>query len=67
MTRNSVSVRTHFHIHWSGKDSWDWECFDSILEAMARAAELAGPGETFTIEDASTDCLVCSPRVVWAN
>jgi hypothetical protein len=63
MVRNSVSVQTHFHIHWNGKDSWDWEGFDSILEAMAGAAELAGPGEMLTIEEASTDCPVCSPRI----
>jgi hypothetical protein len=45
----------HFHIHWVEKDL-DWECFDTREEARRRAAELAGPGETFTIEEVSMNC-----------
>ena len=67
MDRNSVSPHTHFHIHWSGKESWDWERFASIPEAIARATELASPGEILTIEEASAECAVCSPQATWEN
>lgn len=66
MTHNSSEVPVHFHISWSGKDNWDWERFDSIPEALARAAELVRPDETFTIAEASTDCPVC-PVVALVN
>jgi hypothetical protein len=53
MVRNSVCVQPHFHIRWIGEECWDWEDFDSIPDAMARAADLADPGEMFKIEEAS--------------
>jgi hypothetical protein len=59
MAQKTTRVLNHFHIHWSSKDSLDWERFASIPEALARAAELAQPNEKFTIEEASTDCSVC--------
>ncbi len=46
----------HFHIQWNTKGSIDWECFRSRDEAMSRAAELARPGEQFTIEEVSGNC-----------
>jgi hypothetical protein len=46
----------HFHIKWKRKETLDWECFVTYSDATARARELAGPGEMFTIEEVSADC-----------
>lgn len=67
MDRNHISVHTHFHIHWGGKESWDWESFKTIPEAMARAADLARPGEMLTFEEASAECPVCRPKTARTN
>jgi hypothetical protein len=51
------SAQLHFHIKWSSWDNLDWQCFSSRLEANSLAAHLVQPGETFTIEECSEDCL----------
>ena len=50
-------AQPHFHIKWSSMDSLDWQCFNSRLEANTLAAHLVQPGETFTIEECSDDCI----------
>jgi hypothetical protein len=47
----------HYHIRWSGKASLDWQRFCTREEANAQAAHLVLPGESFTIETCSEDCL----------
>ena len=59
---------THFHIHWTKKKILDWEPFNTNNEAGARADELAGLGELFTIEEFSAKCPVCGAKaasVIW--
>ena len=58
---SSSSPRFHFHIHWNSKENLDWEGFDSHAEALARALEIARPGEMFVIEEISATCPVCEP------
>ena len=62
-----TSKKHHFHIHWTNKDSVDWEPFDSQQRAEARALELARFGELFTIEDFCTPCSVCKPKAMSAK
>ena len=50
---------SHFHIHWSGKPTVDWEPFSSRAEAEASAKHLALPGETYTVEEHGKSCLQC--------
>ena len=65
MARPSIgSQRFHFHIHWDKKESLDWEGFDTHAEALARAFELARPGEMFVIEEVPATCPVCGPPVI---
>jgi hypothetical protein len=47
----------HYHIRWSGKTSLDWQRFGTREEANTEAAHLVLPGESFTIEECSEDCL----------
>lgn len=54
----------HFHIRWSRKERLDWEGFDTRHEAMARALELADPGEEYTIEEATETCSICGQRLL---
>ncbi len=46
----------HFHIRWIAKKNIDWQCFDSLTEALLHAAQLAEPNEGFTIEEVSITC-----------
>jgi hypothetical protein len=46
----------HFHIRWMGKEDIDWQCFNSLTEALLQAAQIAFPREGFTIEEVSTTC-----------
>lgn len=57
------SIGSHFHIHWDKKKSLDWEGFETHAGALARAFELARPGEKFTIEEVPATCSVCAPPV----
>lgn len=52
----------HFHIHWRSKKDLDWECFETLAEAMTRAGELAGPEELFTIEEVFPKCPILKGR-----
>jgi hypothetical protein len=54
MDRNPNS--SHFHILWDDRQHLDWECFDTRLEAEARALEIALPGEVFRIEEVFANC-----------
>jgi hypothetical protein len=54
---------SHHHIHWSGKDSLDWESFGSRTDAETRAGQLMRPGETYTIEERDESCPLCRTRV----
>ena len=49
----------HFHIRWSGKDSLDWQRFQTRQDAIAVASELVRPGETYTVEEQSSNCPFC--------
>jgi hypothetical protein len=49
----------HYHIHWSGKSTLDWECFNTHEEAETSASQLALPGETYTIEEQGLSCPQC--------
>lgn len=48
----------HYYIRWSRKEFLDWEAHPSRAEADARAKQLVGSGETYTIEE----CDDCSHR-----
>ena len=58
---------THFHIHWITKKSLDWEPFNTHAGALARAQELAGPNEIFTVEELPVKCPVCGGKAATAN
>jgi hypothetical protein len=60
-------LNTHFHIHWIRKKILDWEPFNSHPEALARAQELAGPNEIFTVEELSAKCPVCGTKAASAS
>jgi hypothetical protein len=49
----------HYHIHWSGKTTLDYEPFATGAEAEESAKQLARPGETFTIEEHGETCPQC--------
>ena len=51
-----LEPKIHFHIRWAEKNRLDWECFDSLPDALGRALELAAPHEGFRIEEVSGDC-----------
>jgi hypothetical protein len=57
----------HFHIHWIRKKILDWEPFNTHADAQARAQELAGPNEIFTVEELSVKCPVCGGKAVSAS
>lgn len=50
----------HYHIQWSGKDTLDWERFDTRSTAAESAQRLARYGETFTIHERREDCARCA-------
>jgi hypothetical protein len=50
---------SHYHIHWSGKPTLDWERFDTTADAEANARKLMLPGETYTIEEHGESCPRC--------
>lgn len=49
----------HYHIHWSGKSTLDWERFDTTADAEASARKLMLVGETYTIEEHDASCPRC--------
>jgi hypothetical protein len=49
----------HYHIHWTGKDTLDWESFNSRAAAEASAKNLVRIGETYTIEERDESCPRC--------
>ena len=49
----------HYHIHWSGKDTLDWERFVTRGEAEKSAKELVRPYESYTIEEHDGACPRC--------
>ena len=49
----------HYHIHWSEKDTLDWESFRSRTDAETRARQLMVAGETYTIEERDEACPQC--------
>jgi hypothetical protein len=49
----------HYHIHWSTKDTLDWESFRSRTEAEQAARQLMLTGETYTIEERDETCPQC--------
>ena len=57
----------HFHIHWIKKKILDWEPFNTHADAQARAQELAGPNEIFTVEELSAKCHVCGTKAASAS
>ena len=50
---------SHYHIRWSGKQTLDWERFDTRAEAEASANLLALPGERYSIEENGESCPQC--------
>lgn len=59
---NPTDQSPHFHIHWKDKENPDWECIETLVEALKRAAELAYPGESFTIDEVSEKCPLLKKR-----
>jgi hypothetical protein len=55
---------THFHIHWSETDRFDWKSFASSDDAKGSALGLVLPGESFSIEEFSSNCRVCKSKPV---
>jgi len=53
--------KQHFHIQWNVR-GLDWEIFEVRHEALARALEIAIPGEIFTIKECSEESAVCGPK-----
>ena len=51
--------KLHYHIHWSGKATLDWESFDTSAEAEKSAKQLARIGETYAIEEHGEACPRC--------
>ena len=50
----------HYHIHWAGQRSVDWQRFLTAPEAGKRAEEIARPRETYVIEKFDEDdCAFC--------
>ena len=58
---------THFHIHWTTKKILDCEPFNTHNEDLARAEELAGPGDLFSVEELSAKCPVCGGKAASAS
>lgn len=50
---------THFHIHWSETDRFDWKAFAGYGEAKESALSLVLPSETFSIDEFSSNCRIC--------
>jgi hypothetical protein len=57
---HSEANATHFHIHWSGKETLDWEPFNTREEAERRAAEIVQRDEEYTVEEHGQDCPQCN-------
>ena len=55
MNRNEF----HYHIRWSSRTALDWECFDTHVQAEARAKELVRLDETYAIEERDETCPRC--------
>jgi len=63
MIHTDVDRSQHFHIFWHGKDSFDWEAFDSYDDAAAIALRIVLPGEVFSIKCLSTECPACKVKL----
>lgn len=59
---NRTDQSPHFHIHWTGNKNPDWECLETVADAFMRAADLAYPGESFTLEEVSEKCPLLEKR-----
>ncbi len=55
-------IQVHYHIHWSGNATLDWESFDTIPDG---AKKLVQSGETYAIEEHNGDCLRCRVGVIF--
>ena len=60
-------LNTHFHIHWTTKKILDWEPFNTHNEAMARAQEVAGLSDLFSVEELSAKCPICGAKAASAS
>lgn len=49
----------HYHIHWSGSDTLDWERFETRSAAEDSARQLVRPGENYTIKEQGETCPRC--------
>lgn len=58
-------IHVHYHIHWFGKATLDWESFDTSADAEVSAKKLMQSGETYTIEEHNRDCLRCRVGVIF--
>jgi len=58
---------THFHIRWFGKDSLDWQRFQTRQDAITLANEVVRPGETYSVEEHSSDCPFCHQYMMAAT
>jgi hypothetical protein len=54
--------KTHYHIRWTRPSKLDWQPFSTPEEAKQIAEQLAGPGETYSIEKFGEACERCSKR-----
>ncbi len=52
----------HYHIRWSGKETLDWEGFETFSMADESARQLVKPGETYAIEEHGETCPRCSQQ-----
>jgi alpha-D-ribose 1-methylphosphonate 5-phosphate C-P lyase len=50
----------HYHIRWS--DHLDERRYDTSIEAMTHAEEIARPNEPFNVERYDSNCEICGPR-----
>lgn len=50
----------HYHIRWA--DHVDERRWDTSIEAMSHAEELARSGEPFNVERYDASCEICGPR-----
>jgi hypothetical protein len=56
-----ATTKLHYHIHWSLKEHFDWQPFDTAAEARTVAASLVQSGETYFIECVGEACPRCAP------
>jgi hypothetical protein len=51
--------KIHYHIRWAHIPLLDYEPLNTRVEAEAAAQRLAGPGETYSIEEHGEGCQRC--------